>query len=98
MSVLIASHAGMGQRRRGSAAGLERIPPAPNLVEGGEGLLRREWGSTSTTSCDAAWHWETAVPTREQDRDPAFLGSPRSPTPGREWSDSRPPMRPAGAG
>jgi hypothetical protein len=33
--VLTASQAGMGQQRSGLAAGLERIPPAPNLVECG---------------------------------------------------------------
>jgi hypothetical protein len=61
-------------------------------------LLRGEWGSTSTTSCGASWHWETAAHTREQDTHPAFIESHRSPTPKREWSGSRPPMRPAGAG
>jgi hypothetical protein len=99
MRVLIASPAGMCRGRRGLALGLEPVRMPQTWWRVGERqLLRGEWGSTSTTLCDASWHWETAAHTREQDTHPAFIESHRSPIPEREWSGSRPPMRPVGAG
>jgi hypothetical protein len=71
MRVLIASPACMCQGRRELAAGLEPVRIPKTWWRMGEGLLPgRECGSTSTTSWDASWHWETAAHTREQDTHP----------------------------
>jgi hypothetical protein len=61
MRISIASQAGMGQRGRGLAAGLEPVRMPQTWWRTGDRRLRRgEWGSTGATSRDASRHWEAA--------------------------------------
>jgi hypothetical protein len=77
-----APQASMEQRRRGLAAGLKRISPVLNPGEDGRSAaVRGEWGSPSTTLCDAPWHWEMAAHIPELDTHPAFIVSHRVPRP-----------------